>query len=45
MAFRRDDVVNAIFLKYSKEGKLFSSHAGIRNIASNICYDKYFTAK
>ena len=34
LAFQRD-VASAIFLKYSKEGKLSSSHLGIRN----ICYD------
>ena len=27
------------FQKYSKEGKLSSSHVGIRNIPSDICYD------
>ena len=32
-------VVNAIFLKYSKEGRLSSSHVGIRNIPSDVCYD------
>ena len=32
-------IVNAIFLKYSKEGRLFSSHVGIRNIPSDVCYD------
>ena len=31
LVFQRD-VVNAIFLKYSKLGRLFSSHIGIRNI-------------
>ena len=37
LAFRRD-VVNAIFLTYSKEGRLSSSHAGIRNTPSGeIC--------
>ena len=43
LAFRRD-VVNAIFLKYSKEGRLSSSHVGIRNIPSDVCYDdtKYY---
>ena len=32
-------IVNAVFLKYSKEGSLSlsSSHAGIRNIPSDIC--------
>ena len=38
LALRRD-VVNAIFLKYSKEGRLSSSHLGIRNIPSDVCYD------
>ena len=37
-AFQRH-VVNAIFLKYSKEGRLSSSHVGIRNIPSDVCYD------
>ena len=32
-------IVNAIFLKYSKEGRLSSSHVGIRNIPSDVCYD------
>ena len=42
-----EDVVNAIFLKYSKEGRLFSSHAGIRNIPSDVCYDdtKHYQVK
>ena len=31
-------VVNAIFLKYSKEGRLSSSHVGIRNIPLDVCY-------
>ena len=35
----RGHTVNATFLKYSKEGILSSSHVGIRNIPSNICYD------
>ena len=38
VAFQRH-VVNAIFLKYSKEGRLSSSHLGIRNIPSDVCYD------
>ena len=38
LAFRRD-VVDAIFLKYSKEGRLSSSHVVIQNISSNACYD------
>ena len=33
------DIVNAIFLKYSKGGRLSSSHTAIRNIPSDICYD------
>ena len=33
------DIVNAIFLKYSKKGRLSSSHLGIRNIPSDVCYD------
>ena len=37
LAFRRH-VVNVIFLKYSKEGRLSSSHLGI-NIPSDVCYD------
>ena len=32
-------IVNAIFLKYSKEGRLSSSHAGNQNIPSDVCYD------
>ena len=31
-------IVNAIFLKYSKEGRLSSSHVGIRNIPLDVCY-------
>ena len=31
LAFQRDDV-DAIFLKYSKEGRLSSNHVGIRNM-------------
>ena len=38
LAFRRH-VVNVIFLKYSKEGRLSSSHLEIRNIPSDVCYD------
>ena len=38
LAFPKD-VVNAIFLRYSKEGRLSSSHAGIRNIPSDACYN------
>ena len=32
------DAVNAIFLKHSKEDRLSSSHVGIRNIPSDVCY-------
>ena len=32
-------IVIAIFLKYSKEGRLSSSHVGIRNIPLDVCYD------
>ena len=38
LVFQRH-IVNTIFLKYSKEGRLSSSHVGIRNIPSDICYD------
>ena len=38
LAFQRYSV-NVIFLKYSKEGRLSSSHLGIRNIPSDVCYD------
>ena len=38
LTFRRH-VVNVIFLKYSKEGRLSLSHLGIRNIASDVYYD------
>ena len=34
-----EDIVSATFLKYSKEGILSSSHVGIQNIPSDICYD------
>ena len=33
------DVVKTISLKYSKEGRLSSSHVGMQNIQSNICYN------
>ena len=33
------DIANATFLKYSKEGRLSSRHAGIQNIPSDIRYD------
>ena len=41
---RRHVVVNAIFLKYSKEGRLSLSNLGIRDIPSHIYYDdtKYY---
>ena len=32
-------IVTAIFLKYSKEGRLSSRHVRIRNIPSDVCYD------
>ena len=38
LAFERD-VANAIFLKYSKEGRVSSSHIRIRNISSDFCLD------
>ena len=38
LGFRRD-IVNVILLKYSKKGILSSSHVGIRNIPSDVCYD------
>ena len=38
LGFRRN-VVNVIFLKYSKEDRLSSSHLGIRNIRSAVCYN------
>ena len=38
LAFRKH-VSNVIFLKYSKEDRLSSSHLGIRNIPSDVCYD------
>ena len=38
LAFPRD-VVKAVFLKYSKEGRLSSTQAGIRNIPSDSFYD------
>ena len=43
LVFRRY-FVNVTFLKYSKEGRLSSSHLGIRNIPSGVCYDdtKYY---
>ena len=38
LALQRD-VVNAIFLKYSAECRLSSSHVEIGNIASEVCYN------
>ena len=38
LAFQRN-VANAISLKYSKEDRLSSSHVGIQNIPSDVCYD------
>ena len=38
LVFRRH-VVNVIFRKYSKEGRLSLSHLGIRNIPSGFYYD------
>ena len=38
LAFRRH-YVNVIFLKYSKEGRLSTSHLGIRNFPSHVYYD------
>ena len=38
LTFRRD-FVNVIYLKYSKKGRLSSSHVRIRNIPSDVCYD------
>ena len=39
LVFRRD-VVNAIFLKYSKKERLSSNRVGIRNIPLDVCYDE-----
>ena len=36
--FRRD-VGDKIFLKYPEEDRSSSSHAGIRNIPADVCYD------
>ena len=38
LAFRTH-AVNVTFLKYWREGRFSSSHLGIRNISSDICYD------
>ena len=38
VAFERD-VFSVIFLKYLKKGRLSSSHVGIRNVPSDVCYD------
>ena len=35
----RKDVVSAIFLKPSKEGRSSSSHVGIQNVPSDVYYD------
>ena len=32
------DVLNIVFLKYSKESISSSSHAGIPNVPSDVCY-------
>ena len=32
-------IINAIFLKYSKEDRLSSSHVGIWNTGSDVCYN------
>ena len=44
LAFRRD-VNNAIFLKYPKEGRSFSSHVEIRNVPSGFRYRCYLKNK
>ena len=46
LVFRRH-IVNAIFRKYSKEGRLSSSHAGVQNIPSDVSYDnsKHYQVK
>ena len=43
LAFRRN-VINVIFLEYSKEGRFSSSHLRIRNIPLDVCCDdtKYY---
>ena len=42
LVFQRD-VVNAVFLKYSKESKFFSNYLGIRNIISEVYnYTKHY---
>ena len=38
LAFRRN-VVNAIFLKYSKEGKSFLSNVGIQVVQSDVSHE------
>ena len=38
LVFRRD-VVNEVFLKYSKEDRLYASHVRILNTRSAVCYD------
>ena len=39
MSLSKTYIVNAIFLRYSKEGRLSSSQVGIQNILSDVCYD------
>ena len=38
LSFQRD-VFSVIFLKNSKEGRLPSSHSGIQNVPSDVCYN------
>ena len=38
LAFLRH-IINITFQKYSKEGRFSSSHLGIGNIPSHVCYD------
>ena len=46
LAFRRH-IVDAIFLKYQKEGRLSLSHLGVQNNLSDVCYDdiKHYQVK
>ena len=39
LLFFRRHVVNVIFLKYSKEGELSSSHLGIQKIPSDVFFN------
>ena len=39
MSLSKTYIVNTIFLRYSKEGRLPSSQVGIRNILSDVSYD------